>query len=233
MTDLSILIITNGAPHAGPYLAKAGKLSRSLGAEYVIAGDGRQGMAAAKRYADVAVQMYSAGYMESIYHASVQKCSGDYILRLDDDEEASPALIAWLSEHRYKDAPLWAFPRCKTWGGVDTFITNHPLWPDLQTRCGVKSQMGGRYNIHDGATHGTGRVAPVAILHHKFVIKSLEERKRIAANYDAVKSGCGTGATYGYYNLPEMCYTKISIALVGSGSFGGELEPGLSYEVTL
>jgi len=229
--NLSILIITKGEQHAHEFCRRARSLATLTGAELVIVGDGKQGQAMAMRYADLACIMYSAGYLESIYHAAVQKCGRDYVFRLDDDEAASSALIAWLQEGKYLDAELWAFPRCNLWGDRDHFIADHPLWPDLQTRLGKKGLMGGRYNIHDGATHGTGRIAPVAIEHYKFVIKDRAEREAIAANYDRVRPGAGTGSTYRYYNLPETCYNVFNVALTGSGSFGGELEPGPTIEV--
>lgn len=231
MNGLSILIITNGQDHAAPFLREARKAATLLRAELVIVGDGKAGYFMAQNYADVACVMYSAGYLESVYNAAVQKCGRDYVLRLDDDETISPALMAWLSEEKYLSGDLWTFPRCNLWGDRDHFITNSPLWPDIQTRLGKKGLMGGRYHIHEGSAHGTGQIAPCAILHHKFIVKSRPERERIAAKYDSVRPGAGTGQTYAPFGLPEACYNKLDIALTGSGSFGWELQPGPTYEV--
>jgi hypothetical protein len=68
---------------------------------------------------------------------------------------------------------------------------------------------GGRTSIHCGSPHGGGDVAPVVIEHHKFLVKSLDERLRLARHYDTVGGG-GTGWNFPF-NVPELAYDRMEL----------------------
>lgn len=110
-------------------------------------------------------------------------------------------------EKKYIYSDLFAFPRCNVIEG-DKFILNKPLFPDLQTRLTKAEKAGGRKEIHAGSPFGTGTVIPCAIMHDKFIVRSYEERKSIAENYESVKTGCGLGEHYRAFSLWEDFYKE-------------------------
>jgi hypothetical protein len=95
-------------------------------------------------------------------------------------------------------------------------ITTPPLWPDHQTRLSTREKSFGRNHIHCGSPFGGGELAPYPILHHKFVIKSLEERQEIVRRYDEIQPGAGGG--FWQFSVPERIEEQ-----------GGKLET-ISYE---
>ncbi len=216
---LSILCITRAEPFALPFLRAMDTLATGLGAELVIGADGHD---AYRRVEELGLlanvwAVQSDGYLESVLDTVLARCTGDYVLRLDDDERVSPAMMTWLAARRYERADHWAFPRANLWRDAQTYIVNAPLWPDLQTRLSVRSKAGGRTQIHAGSPYGTGEIAPVVLEHHKFLVKPLKEREAIAARYDAIAEGAGTGHTYGPYTLPERCFPRLGLAALGDG----------------
>ena len=213
MTELSVVMVTKGEKHAWKYIKQAFELSRKIGAEFVLGADHCE---IAKSMADVVVPVESAGYLESVLDDVVMWAMGGYVLRLDDDETISASMLGWLKSEYYKACDVWAFPRANLLEGKA--ITTPPLWPDLQTRLTTRSKSGGRTQIHQGSPHGTGTVAPVAILHHKFQVRSFDERLKIAANYESVKPGAGFSPTYQPYNLPERSFDKITVQDIGTGA---------------
>lgn len=211
---LSIVIVTKGEDCIKPYLEQTRGLAELLKAELVIGADAcKNGL---DNYTDKIVPVISDGYLESVLDEVIKSASGKWVLRLDDDETASPALVEWLKAERYTASDVWAFPRANLWRGMA--ITKPPLWPDIQTRLSIKRKAGGRKQIHQGSPWGTGVVAPVAIFHHKFTVRSFQDRLRIAATYESVKPGCGFGDTYQPYNLPERSFKSFRVMDIGSGA---------------
>lgn len=216
MTELSVVMVTKGEAHIWPYIRKAKALAQAIDAEFIIGLDDYQNddfICVEKGI----VHVKSDGYLESVLDEVLKHATGKYILRLDDDESISDAMLHWLKAGHYHASDVWAFPRANMWWQGKA-ITTPPLWPDLQTRLTTRSKAGGRTQIHQGSPHGTGAVAPVAILHHKFDVRSFDERLRIAAQYESVKPGCGFGATYQPYNLPERCFDTITVQDIGTGA---------------
>jgi hypothetical protein len=138
------------------------------------------------------------------------------VLRLDDDERCSDAMIKWLVDQEYRACDHWKFPRANMW--TDTHhLVSAQLWPDHQTRLSTRAKSGGRRHVHDGSPYGGGRPAPVAIEHFKFVVKSQEERQKIADRYDSVRQGFGSGGMLAF-SLPELVYDSMPIKRWGDGS---------------
>jgi hypothetical protein len=220
MTRLAILCVTRAEDFALPFLHTLAGDARDLYAQVVIAADGD---AAAERVKSAFIpyariyRVASAGYIESVLDEAVGYCTGQYILRLDDDERLSPALLTWLENEHYLAADHWAFPRANLWGDEGSVLVNPPLWPDLQTRLSVKAKAGGRHGVHDGSPFGTGRVAPAAIEHHKYLVKSRAEREAQARGYDALRPGAGTAAHFRPFMVPEVAYERVGLRLAPLG----------------
>lgn len=205
--DLAILCITKMEAFAIPFVKKMSEIARSLDSELVIAADGSRAMRSVEDFLPYArsVEVKSQGYLESVHDEAVDHCRAEYILRLDDDERCSPAMIDWLHQRNYRTHDHWKFPRAAMWSPI-TYLRSPSLWPDHQTRLSVRSKMKGRGHIHAGSPHGGGWCAPVAIEHHKFLVKSVEERRKIAKTYDRIMQGSGTGDFFKAFHLPEEVY---------------------------
>lgn len=215
---LSVLCVTKAEPHAFDFLYSLTQVAAMVRGQLVIGADGDEahrslveaftgdvGLALSEVGDVDVVPVRSSGYIESVHDQVLEHCCGDYVLRIDDDERCSPGMVEWLARGEYRQAPHWKFSRAHLWGDKDTVITNAPLWPDHQTRLSVKAQAGGRTGIHCGSPHGGGRLAPVYLEHHKFLVKSYAERQAIAARYDRVAAGAGTGV-FLPFNLPEEAF---------------------------
>ncbi len=215
---LSILCVTKAEAYCLPFLQAFADLARVVNGELVIGADGADAFAtmlAAPLHTGrprMIVELASKGYIESVLDEALAACHGDYILRLDDDELASPAMITWLQHGRYRAEKHWKFPRAHLWGDRELCIMNAPLWPDHQTRLSVREMAGERRGIHCGSPFGGGVLAPCLIEHYKFIVKSSEERRAIAATYDRVMSGAGTGG-FLPFNLPEQAYPQGTLDL--------------------
>lgn len=216
---LSILCVTKGEPHAWALLDDMIAVRRILGVELVVAMD----VVGLDEVLDPSVvtearfvPVKSAGYIESVLDEALSHCSGDYVLRLDDDERCSPAMVEWLKSGAWQSQPHWKFPRMNLWGDADHFLVTPHLWPDHQTRLSLRSLAGGRTSIHAGSPHGGGEVAPCAILHHKFLVKPLAERREIVARYESIQQGAGFH--FRPFSIPEEVYREVGIAEVGDGS---------------
>lgn len=216
--SLSILCVTRGEPFALAFLRDTEKVAGHLFAEFVPVADGE---AASRALADCGHVPYcvdSAGYIESVLDEAVGFCRGDYVLRLDDDERISPAMVRWLGTRAYLGADHWAFPRANLWGDANSVLVNPPLWPDLQTRLSVKAKAGGRHGVHDGSPFGTGRIAPAVIEHHKYLVKDRAQREAQARAYDAARPGAGTDPVFWPHMLPEAAFPEgLRLAPLGDG----------------
>lgn len=188
--DLTVLCITRGDDYAQRFVARLAQDTDLVGARLRVETDG--------------AGITSAGYIESILDEAVAQCDTDYILRIDDDETLSLALLEWLRAGKYRAADHWAFVRRNLWPTAGSYITNRPLYPDLQTRLSVKAKSGGRPGVHQGSPYGTGRLAPegCAIDHHKFVARGRAEREALVRHYDQISPG--VGETHIMFSLPEL-----------------------------
>lgn len=177
--ELSILCVSDLKERAKPFLREMQQLSKMIGAEFALVVDG--------------VHVRSKGYIESVLDEALTFTHGDYILRLDDDEKCSPAMIRWLIEREYKADSHWSFPRVHLWDTPKQMIFEPYYWPDLQTRLSVREKAGGRPKIHSGSPFGAGTIARVCIEHWVYLCKSKEERLQIARRYHAIQPGSDGG----------------------------------------
>lgn len=217
--DLSILCVTRCGAHAEPFLREMDTLAQDLGAEFVVCVDSSAPRDQGTLMWDGTLLintrthlLTSAGYIESVLDEAVATCVGEYVLRLDDDERVSPDMAAWLKAQTYFDNNHWAFPRMHLWPDAEHYIANEPLWPDLQTRLSVKDMSGGRTQIHAGSPFGTGKIAEVAIEHHKFLVRSREERAALMAEYRAIMPSADDWLPF---SVPELFAEQIETRAVG------------------
>jgi hypothetical protein len=203
---LSILCVTKAEHHAPSFLSALEILVGELHAQLIVAADGVRaeewlvhiwGKSIVKR-------VDSGGYIESVLDQALDFCEGEQVLRLDDDERCSPAMIRWLQHGSYENANHWKFPRIHLWGDTHHALVTRELWPDHQTRLSSKRFASGRSDIHSGSPHGGGLEAPCAIEHHKFLVRSLEERRAIVERYDRIQPGAGS--CFRAFNCPEDVY---------------------------
>lgn len=224
MPLLSILCITKCERHAGIFLQMFVETANKIGAQLVIVVDGNEVVPNVPTGVKVAFTR-SKGYLESVHDEAVSLCDGTYVLRVDDDETLSPAMRVWLAEKMYLTHDHWKFPRQHLWAVVPhegekrhrVVLLTPQLFPDEQTRLSVKRKAVGRTHIHAGSPFGGGEAAPVALRHHKFLVKSYEERKAIAERYESIQCGCGMNGMLAF-NLPEDAYKGQRVTLVEAGS---------------
>lgn len=153
------------------------------------------------------VYVNSNGSIESVLDSVIEKCTGDYILRLDDDETMSTELSDWLKAGEFSDE-IYSFHRYNLWGDTNHHLPQ--LYPDTQIRLATKAKSFGRNVIHNISPYGFGKTLNKPILHHKFIIRSYEDRKKIANTYESICPGAGSGE-YLKYSLPEDYYKQIII----------------------
>lgn len=216
---LSILCISRLEDCSLRFIRAMDALANVLDAQFVLMADG---CAAFNKAAELDIEalierVESKGYIESVLDDGVRACNGDYILRLDDDECASPAMVEWLMTGVWAQHDHWEFPRMHLWS--DGVLMAPQLFPDHQTRLSIKSKSGGRHGVHAGSPFGGGETAPCCIEHHKFVIKTRPMRQDVAANYDSYCQGYGTG-NMKPFSLPEDAYIggKVRIVSLWDGS---------------
>jgi hypothetical protein len=217
--SLSVLVFTEGHPFAARFLDEFGELARELSAEYVIAGDHEQGYEMARRYADLPIRVDTQGLQEHMVAEVAAQCFGDWVLKLDDDETVSPAMREFLMHYDWWQAgpQAYSFPYAWLWGDEDHFITSPPFWVDPHGRLMKKGLMlDWPTGVHQNNPH-TGPVIPVALCHHKFLVKTQEERREVARRYDAFMQGAGSGPHYGKFTLPEEHCKELTVREVGTG----------------
>jgi glycosyltransferase involved in cell wall biosynthesis len=194
-----------------------GDLAVSLGAEYVIGADGEGAFDIALDYSPLVVQIHSDGYLESAINDVFSFCSGDYILRLDDDERVSPAMLRWLKAKQYLSGELWTFPRANLWRDERHYIANKQLYPDRQARLTTKGKAWRESSIHSPSLFGPVRDADCIIEHHKFLVRPYQDRYRIAEKYESIQHEAGLGDHYGAFSLPEDYLDEIHVKELGEG----------------
>jgi hypothetical protein len=210
---LSILCVTRAEPRVLPCIQAIEMLADVCDAECVLVADGTAARIRLLDFGHVEreskrlriLQMDSRGYLESVHDAAVGRCLGEYVLRLDDDETPSGEMVDWIQAEGYTTQLHWRFKRKHLWEDQMHFLANERLWPDYQTRLSVKKMATGRTEVHAASPYGKGFLAPGAIHHHKFLLRTREERQAMANKYEALKPGGGLGK-FLPFNLPEVAY---------------------------
>jgi hypothetical protein len=207
--NLSILTVTRGEPHTKRFFTHFRAVADILRAEFVLAYDGCDKPDCG---ADKYLAVRSSGAIEDVLVEAHRACSGGYVLRLDDDETLSPAAILSVAEANL-DGRVFALPRANLWGDERHAITNGHLFPDWQARLMPRDRED-RTTVHAGVI--ADAAAKGVILHHKFLVKSLEERRAIASRYESKSAGCGTGH-YLQFSVPEDCFSEPTVVEFASG----------------
>lgn len=219
---LSILCVTNNEYNAQPFILRMHTLATALGAELVLGLDREKAQKAKwRKLANVALDLTANTLQEDVLDKAISACSGEWVLRLDDDETVSLALEGWLRIRAYEDcgASLYSFPRVYLYPDAEHILCNNGIYPDLQTRLGKKDWMYGFNTVHSGNPHGPGTTVPYAIEHHKLIARTLEQRQTIADRYESIRPGAGTFPQYARYNLPEKFYPELEVMEYVNGDF--------------
>jgi len=205
--DLSVLCVTAGEPCVLPLLQRMRGMSEELGAEFVLVVDGDPALLKSVGL-PVAATVKSAGFLESIYEEALTACHGRFIFRLDDDEVASPELVAWLRRKAYLTEWNWRFLRLHLWEHERQYVANPPLWPNYQTRLSLPELAGGRQRLHAPSPFGPGSIGEGTILHYKFLLRSRSEREAQARRYEGIRAGGGTGKFLAHL-VPEAVFDPV------------------------
>lgn len=178
---LSVLCITDfPAPQVAAMLAQL----RAIADEIVLAIDSRLGEAEAAKYAAAADRLFRyeyCGAMERALAWAHAQCRGDWILRLDGDEVASPALISAIPELiargrvlQYHVPRRWLFPDAGHW------LDELPWCPDYQVRLVRNDETLWFQGLtHSGATLTMpARYLEAPMYHLNLLMLTREERER-------------------------------------------------------
>jgi polysaccharide pyruvyl transferase WcaK-like protein len=139
-----------------------------------------------------------------------RQCSGDWILRLDDDEIPSADLAASLAATMADDrfSHMW-IPRRWLYGAPDRALDGAPWWPDFQLRMVRNDPWSMRFS---GALHssvempGGARYGDAPIYHLDCLLNDRDARERKAVRYAAERPGlraAGRPMNRAFY-LPEL-----------------------------
>lgn len=214
---ISVGVVTKGEKFADRLIGKLHQLTYNYGWQLVICGDGDKGFQLAKKYADN-YDRIDAGYFEKGWNTVLSLVKHQWVLQIDDDEEISPAMEKWLCkgewQHLGKDG--FAFPCAWTFGDKQHYLMNDPVGHDSHIRL-LKKQYSGREELpHSVPQRCRVAMTPYMILHHKFLVRSLEDRVATARKYEAMGEGLGFGKRLAY-NVPEIVFREYEIGEVGEG----------------
>jgi hypothetical protein len=189
MTTLSVCMTASRDPaRVRAILA----LVRPVADEIVLAADDRSAEAIHAACADLVDRRlaYAFAWPPSRYIGWIlHQCSADWILRLDDDELPSRALLDALPALvRDRRRSAFCLPRRHLYGAPDRYLASHPWFPDYQAR--LLRNVPGLWSS-DGAAHreprvlGERRREPALPFYHlRYVITSEAGRRETANRYD-------------------------------------------------
>jgi hypothetical protein len=177
---ISVLCVTRGEPHSERFLRHFALVAKFLGAEFVVGAD-RAPHVQALGGKVVPVDCSSCPAVETVLEEAVAVCSGDWILRLDDDESVSLAMLYWMMTFDFSRGEAVAFPRAHLWGDEATAMTNPGYWPDWQMRLSLR-KWAVRKVLHEPAAR-IDIVAPACLLHHVYLVRDRAARKECAERY--------------------------------------------------
>jgi hypothetical protein len=195
----------------GPRVAAALRGLRPVADEIVVAADARADGDRLAAYASVADRVLRVEFAYTERHLAWlhAQCRGDWILRIDGDEVASPRLVELLPRlltervHQYLLPRRWLFPDAGHW------LNELPWWPDYQVRL-VRNDGLLRF---PGLDHTSAvpvrpaRYLEEPLYHFALLGSSQEERRGKAAWYESRRPGLkahGGGALNERFYLPEL-----------------------------
>jgi len=206
--SISVLVVTRGEPHTPRFLTHASRIAQFLHAEFVIGCDRCEVRLGGAKV--VPLDASACPMIETVLEQAVAACEGDWILRLDDDETVSWAMLGYLLSCDYTKREAIAFPRANLWGHEGDHLTDAEFWPDVQMRFS-KRQYAIRRTIHEGAQK-IDAVAPAMLLHHAFLIRGREGRREVARRYCEIQ---GVPPHDRYW--PPDYMTSLNTSPVGDG----------------
>jgi hypothetical protein len=92
--SISVLVVTRGEPHTPRFLTHASRIAQFLHAEFVIGCDRCEVRLGGAKV--VPLDASACPMIETVLEQAVAACEGDWILRLDDDETVSWAMLGYL-----------------------------------------------------------------------------------------------------------------------------------------
>jgi|GEM_PF-182115 len=169
------------------------------------------------------------------------QCSADWILRFDDDEIPSRALLDALPELT-ADRRLTHYGLTRRWlhGDAQTYLLSPPWQPDYQLRL-VRNVRGlWRFTgaMHDGAiVLGERGLADLPIYHADLLLLDVEARRRKAERYERLRpdhmhEGAPVNAIYVPEDWDELATSPVPTADVQliAGVLGGSPAPASADE---
>jgi hypothetical protein len=163
-----------------------------------------------RRLGDRVVRVPYLGAVSRAFGWLLSQCTGDWVLRLDDDEVPSAGLAAELEECICGDPPIthaWV-PRRWLYPDSASVLAQWPWRPDYQLRLqrNDPALVGFPGRIHEvTSVLGPCLYLREPIYHADLLFKPFEERLRKARRYEAIRPGLtidGISVNEAYY-LPE------------------------------
>jgi hypothetical protein len=203
---LSLCIATK---NSAEYVEKLLRVGRSFADEVVVAVDASSNDLTERvcnEHADKVFRVESPGYVERILPWLNEQCTGDWILRLDDDELPSVGLIEILPAlMNDREITHYHLRRRTIIGEVRTeWIAQRPWWPDWKLRLfrNIPSIVRIPGRLHTGyEVQGASRfLYRGSIYHYDFVYHDEQRRREKVRQYEIIspeKSGSH------HYSLPD------------------------------
>lgn len=180
---LSIVCVTQGHTATWPLIKRLLMQAGELNAEVVFGAHGAEAQRLlAGGPSEHRVVPVEGRFLEELVDPALEAASGDYILRVDDDELLPEEFIAWLKTDEYLQHDSWFFPRFHPWPDGDHIISSHPCYPDFQGRLTTREKASRPPRLHSGSPWPAYR-APVWFEHFQFLVRTKEERRAQTARY--------------------------------------------------
>jgi hypothetical protein len=188
-------------------LAALLELLRPVAGELVVALDERRPLDRLGRVPELADTLVRYPYAEPVerpFAWLASLCTGDWILRIDDDEVPSAALLELLAGPPADLSHAW-IPRRWLWG--EGWLSRDPWAPDWQLRLvrPEAAQYPGRMHIPISAS-GPHAYLDAPLYHLDLVVHTRKEREEKARRYERIRPGLRIGGlplNVAYY-LPEL-----------------------------
>jgi len=200
----------------GPRVAALLEQLRPVVDEIVVAADSRADGDRLRHYAacaDVLLRFEMGAYDRHLAWLH-DRCSGDWILRMDGDEVASPGFVEQLPAlTAARDVEQYLLPRRWLFPDADHWLDELPWWPDYQVRL-VRNSGLLRF---PGLQHtGPVPVRPARYLdtplyHLACLLRSEDERRGHGDSYEDLRPGLqapGGGPLNERFYLPERHATR-------------------------
>lgn len=202
---LSLCILTK---NSASYIENLLRGATAFADEIVVAVDSSSTDATetiCRKYADRLFSVESVGIIERAQKWMYAQCTGDWILRLDDDELPSAGFVRALPRLlQDKEITHYWLPRRWMIGGDSKWIAERPWWPDWHNRLfrNIPSIVRASDQVHTiPQVLGDSRFfSDGCIYHMDLVYHTEEERQQKVARYERISTGKGMAH---YYLLDE------------------------------